>query len=196
MTMLGSLFNKNENNRITAKARKLADILHDGQTDHTGNDYILHPERVVNNLLRIYPDASSDMICAAWLHDVMEDCEMNGKKVDEDFLRSQEIPEAAIKMVRLLTKPDDDKRSYEEVIDDLIASDNVGAMIIKIADNMDNLHPVRKAELRAVNPDKAKRLQDRYLASVQKLCHATGISIIKTFQAIANSPALKTEFRL
>lgn len=184
--------------------RRLAYELHKGQTDPAGDDYILHPERVANNVIRFFPDAHEYVIMAAWLHDTMEDCYVDGKKVDAKYLRSQGIPEEVIIMVELLTKPDEDERSYDEVIDDLIASGNIGAMMVKIADNGDNLHPTRLNQLahsqaERDNPGKAERLKNRYIDSVKKLSKALSLdeqTVSKIFKLINQAPPLKQEFVL
>jgi len=107
--------------------------LHAGQTDQAGKPYASHPRRVAHNVRRLFPDCSDDIVMAALLHDVMEDC-----GIDEADLRWKNYSEECIEIVSLVTKHPDDKREYGEIIDDLIACSNRGAMMIKIADNTDN----------------------------------------------------------
>ncbi len=166
-------------------AKALATELHKGQTDHLGKDYILHPGRVVDNLLKICPNAHSDVIMAAWLHDTVEDC-----GIDEAYLRQRGFSEDCIVMVMAVTKPENDTRGYEEVIDDLIATGNIGAMLIKIADNMDNKHPDRIGRFKMINPEKAERLDNRYSNSIVKLCRAAGIDLNDVLISIQNAPKL------
>lgn len=166
-------------------ARALATRLHQGQTDHSGYPYILHPGRVVGNLLRIAPDADADTVMAAWLHDTIEDC-----GITFAALTGWGYSERCARMVERLSKPQDDERPYAQVIDDLIATGDRGAILIKIADNMDNLHPQRTAELRAAQPEKAARLAARYEDSVRRLCAAAGISAQTVFDTIRSAPAL------
>ena len=145
--------------------------LHEGEHDKVGKPYHSHPERVAEDYLpQLWPEADEDTRMAALLHDVIEDC-----GVTKDDLREEGYSERCIEMVHLLSKPEGDQRSYEEVIDDLIASNNKNAMIIKMADNMDNLAWHRLEGLYKIDPDKAKNLFERYNASLQKLSQATGI---------------------
>jgi (p)ppGpp synthase/HD superfamily hydrolase len=160
--------------------------LHEGQTDPDGHPYFRHPLRVAMNLRRIYPQASDDMMMAALLHDTMEDCE----QVDEEFLRQKGYSENCIEIVRLLSRPPDDPRPYQQVVDDLISSGNVDAMIVKIADNMDNLHPERNAEFRLKDPEKSDRLVARYTASIHKLAWHAKMDVDHIFETIKSSPAL------
>ena len=166
---------------------KLIHELHDGQTDHTGKPYVAHPIRVARNVRALAPQSSDDVVMAAMLHDTVEDC-----GIDEEYLRQRGYSDESIVIVRLVTKPENDFRSYDEVIDDLIASGNKGAMIVKLADNMDNLHPARVADLKETNPIKAERLGDRYRASIDKLCIATGIASKTVHHLISSAPNLKT----
>lgn len=161
--------------------------LHSGQTDHSGKPYVAHPLRVARNVRAIDSQASDDVVMAAMLHDTIEDC-----GIDDEFLRQKGYSEECIAIVNLVTKPANDPRSYDQVIDDLISSGNKGAMIVKLADNMDNLHPARVADLTQKAPAKAERLGARYRASIEKLCAATGINSQNIYNLINNAPALKS----
>ncbi len=186
MTSLGVPFLDAQNKKAPsiASTANLAAYLHLNQKDGYGNDYIHHPARVVRNLKAVNPYADADTIMAAWLHDTIEDT-----GIDEDFLREAGYSENCIAMVTALTKPEDDKRPYEQVIDDLIATGNRGAMWIKLADNMDNLNPQRQHELSLINPEKSARLTARYKESVKKLSAALDINPHAIFAMIECSPA-------
>lgn len=158
--------------------------LHAGQTDQTGKPYANHPQRVAHNVRRLFPDCSDDVVMAALLHDVIEDC-----GVSEYDLRQKNYSPACIEIVSLVTKNPDDKRNYDEVIGDLVASGNKGAMMVKIADNMDNLHPRRVEELYRINPEKAQRLGERYRKSIEKLADVLGIDKDRVFGLIESIPS-------
>lgn len=160
--------------------------LHAGQTDQSGKPYVNHTLRVADNIRKITTDCNTDIVMAALLHDTIEDC-----GIDEAFLRQEGYSENCITMVRLVSKPDNDKRPYNQVIDDLIASGHQGALILKIADNMDNLHPERVRNLMTSDPEKAQRLSEHYRASIEKLCSATGINKDSVFELIDKSPNLE-----
>jgi (p)ppGpp synthase/HD superfamily hydrolase len=158
--------------------------LHAGQTDQTGKPYANHPQRVVQNVRRLFPDCSDDVVMAALLHDVIEDC-----GVSEADLRQKNYSPACIEIVSLVTKNPEDKRNYDEVIDNLVASGNREAMMVKIADNMDNLHPRRVHELNQIDPEKAKRLGERYRRSIEKLADALKIKKDRVFGLIESIPS-------
>ena len=65
-------------------------------------------------------------------------------------------------------------------------------MIVKLADNMDNLHPDRVRDLAANDPEKAQRLGDRYRASIEKLSVAIGVDKDRVFELIENAPQLES----
>jgi (p)ppGpp synthase/HD superfamily hydrolase len=167
-------------------ALALATYLHAEQTDHAGKPYILHIRRVVDNLLKIHPLATDAEIMAAYLHDTIEDT-----IADKRDLLKMGYPEETVQTVMDVSKPPDDKREYAQVIDDLIATENRSAMLLKIADNMDNLHPERAAELELSDPAKAKRLGDRYRASIKKLCEAADIDYEMVMDMIRTAPPLE-----
>ena len=56
---------------------------------------------------------------------------------------------------------------------------------------MDNLHPERVRNLMTSDPEKAQRLSERYRASIEKLCSATGINKDRVFELIDKSPNLE-----
>lgn len=171
--------------RAPEDARALATELHKNQTDHSGKPYILHPGRVVANLLRIWPEADDDTIIAAWLHDTIEDC-----GIDADYLRERGYSEASIRIIGHVTKPEGDERPYDVVINDLIETADVRAMLVKIADNMDNLHPERVADLISKMPEKAERLAARYQNSIANLSRAAGIDLNMVLNAVQSAPKL------
>lgn len=164
--------------------------LHAGQTDQTGKPYANHPQRVAQNVRRLFPDCSDDVVMAALLHDVIEDC-----GVSETDLRQKNYSPSCIEIVSLVTKNSKDKRNYEEVIDDLVASGNREAMIVKIADNMDNLHPRRVHELNQIDPEKAQRFGERYRRSIEKLADALRIDKDRVFGLIESIPSANSEIQ-
>lgn len=162
--------------------------LHAGQTDQAGKPYANHPQRVAHNVRRLFPGCGDDVVMAALLHDVFEDC-----GVGEEDLRRKNYSEDCIGIVSLVTKKPDDRREYGKIIDDLIASGNRGAMMVKIADNMDNLHPRRVEALYRIDPEKAERLGNRYRQSIEKLSSALGIDTGRIFGLIEAVPSAAHE---
>ena len=129
-------------------AQDIARKAHLGQTDKVGADYILHPERVASHVLTLGGDDSA--LAAAWLHDVLEDCD-----VTAEDLASAGIPAPVISAVQAVTK-----RSGEP-LEDYCARvrANPTALLVKRGDLADNTDPARTALL---PPDVQERLARKY----------------------------------
>jgi guanosine-3',5'-bis(diphosphate) 3'-pyrophosphohydrolase len=69
---------------IIKKAKEFATEKHQGQKrKFSGRPYIIHPQAVAT-LLEEY-GYSNEVIAAAWLHDVIEDCEVTVKELIDKF---------------------------------------------------------------------------------------------------------------
>lgn len=176
----------NANEPTLEDALTLMETLHEGQVDHSGKPYKHHPRRVAANVRRIFPDAADDTVKAALLHDAIEDC-----GITADGLRQKGYSAQCVAIIQLVTKPIDDTRAYAQVISDLIDAGNIGAMQVKVADNADNLHPERRAELHARNPAKAELLAQRYWHSLEQLSAALKLDFKEVKRAIENAPSLE-----
>lgn len=118
------------------KALDFAKLAHNGQKRDEGTPYIMHPIRVANILMDEVAAMKADMICAALLHDVIEDCGITMKELKNNF------NESIAQMVKLLTKDlsiENHKRVYVETI--MNSGDNV--KLLKVCDRLDNLRSLR-----------------------------------------------------
>ena len=131
-------------------AQDIARKAHRGQTDKAGADYILHPERVVGHVLALGGDDSA--IAAAWLHDVLEDCD-----VTAEDLTAAGIPDQVITAVKAVTK-----RSGEPLVDYCArVAANPTALLVKRGDLADNTDPARTALLPQEVQERLARKYDR-----------------------------------
>lgn len=124
-------------------AESLARRLHSDQVDKSGATYSEHCRRVAAKLI----DAQSKTV--AWLHDVLEDTE-----VDEGALRAQfdaAIVDAVVALTRI-------KGEASEVYYARVRA-NALARQVKLADIHDNLDPSRLALL---NSETVERLVVKY----------------------------------
>lgn len=85
-----------EQKSLVELAKATAVRAHEGQVDKLGAAYIGHPARVAGHARAL--GGSPEAIAAAWLHDVIEDCE-----VSAEDLRNSGIPETVIETVQLLS---------------------------------------------------------------------------------------------
>jgi len=133
------------------QARKVAATLHAGQVDKVGHPYIAHLERVVHHLKSRWPDATSDEIAAAWLHDSLEDT-----TATRESLLEAGVSPAAVGIIETVTRPEN--KEYLAWIADIAAHGGISAIRVKLADNQDNRDAVRVAAL----PGGAERVATRY----------------------------------
>ena len=131
------------------KARALVEELFDGVTDKGGKPYAEHCVRVAD---RLPHDAPEDAICAALLHDVIEDCPgYNAVK-----LLSLGFSERTVSLVQKLSRPPG--LTYMDWIREIAGSGDEWLTRIKLADNADNSDPDRIAQL----PPDQQGVADRY----------------------------------
>lgn len=112
---------------LTIKALMLAHNAHQGQTDHSGLPYIFHPYHLAEQM----PNEAA--VCAALLHDVLEDTHVTLEELEQEF--SREITEA----VMLLTHKKG--TSYPDYVRAL--KDNPIAKAVKLADLAHNSDETR-----------------------------------------------------
>ena len=72
-----------EDLKLITKSYLFAFEKHFGQKRHTGEDYIVHPLNVAYILADINADYQT--ICAALLHDTIEDCEVTKEDLANEF---------------------------------------------------------------------------------------------------------------
>lgn len=96
-------------------------------------------------------------VSAAWLHDVIEDCEISGQE-----LALQGVPAEVVEVVLLLTRQTDvSTEDYYAAI-----REHPDALAVKTADIGDNLEPARTALL---DPATRARLRKKYLLALDAL---------------------------
>ncbi|MCX6699331.1 MAG: HD domain-containing protein [Methanomicrobiales archaeon] len=131
-------------------AAEAASIAHRGQFRKDGKTpYIVHPKRVAMCVANFGGDHIG--IIAAWMHDVMEDCE-EGEAIVHDTLQKTDLPQEErdeiFAIVSALTKNDAIKGKSKKLADTLkrINRAPCQAILIKLCDRMDNLVDARDQE--------------------------------------------------
>lgn len=123
---------------------------HKGQFRKTGEAYIMHPLRVAK--LTADWGFDSDVIIAALLHDVIEDCHTTHEEISEKF--GVDIADKVEKLSQVNKELAQKKGLSKEEIDNrsdakLLRSLDERTLFIKIADRIDNLNTMD-----AVKPEK------------------------------------------
>ena len=110
---------------------------HSGQTrKYTGHPYIFHPISVAMIVMET-PDHTDEMVVAALLHDVVEDCGVLPEEVGARFgLGVQDL----VYWLTDIAKPEDGNRAERKAIEreKWARCDRPGAKTVKLADLLDN----------------------------------------------------------
>ena len=125
------------------RAIQFAKESHKGQVrKYNGRPYIEHPMRVAG-IVSILDEADVDMICSAWLHDVIEDCNVGPNVIYYRF--NPYIERIVLDLSNEYSKekyPDlkreERKRKECERLSYIVKP----AKIIKLADRIDNLRDI------------------------------------------------------
>ena len=157
------------------KAYRYAKELHKGQFRVSGEEYISHPIAVAEIAAGMALD--TDSICAALLHDTVEDC---GNEIDLPTLK-KEFGEAVASLVDGLTKlvqiPFEDKE--EQHIENLrkmflAMSKDVRVIFIKLCDRLHNMRT-----LEAKKDDKRRKTALETMQVYAPLAHRLGMQRMK-----------------
>lgn len=135
-----SYLNKSDIKKIQ-KAYTLAFYAHEGQLRRDGSKYITHPVAVSNILLDLKMDP--DSICAALMHDVLEDCDVNKNNLKKLFGDSvAEIVDGVSKLGKLdiTSKNDRDANNLQKMM--LAMSRDVRVVLVKICDRLHNMRTI------------------------------------------------------
>lgn len=124
--------NSVQQQKMLALAIQIAATAHLNQLDQGKNAYILHPLRVMNNLVEKDPELQQIAI----LHDVVEDC----PEWTIQRLREVGFSERVLAALTLMTKSQEDSDAGEEGYYNYICRmfNNLDAMLVKVADLTDN----------------------------------------------------------
>ena len=123
------------------KAYTFAFYSHDGQQRRDGSNYITHPVEVASILLELRMDP--DTICAALMHDVLEDCDVNKGNLRELFGEDvAEIVDGVSKLGKLDIKArmDRDANNLQKMM--LAISKDVRVVLVKICDRLHNMRTI------------------------------------------------------
>ncbi len=123
------------------KAYTFAFYSHDGQQRRDGSNYITHPVEVASILLELRMDP--DTICAALMHDVLEDCDVNKGNLRELFGEDvAEIVDGVSKLEKLdiTARMDRDANNLQKMM--LAISKDVRVVLVKICDRLHNMRTI------------------------------------------------------
>ena len=120
------------------KAYVYASRMHDGQTRKSGDAYFTHPVSVADIIADMRLDASS--VCAALLHDVVEDCEASIPDIKTVF--GEEVAflvDGVTKLgkVNFASREDRQAESFRKML--VAMARDIRVLLVKLADRLDNM---------------------------------------------------------
>ncbi|MGA0913863.1 MAG: RelA/SpoT family protein [Candidatus Nanopelagicaceae bacterium] len=148
-----------------------ASSAHQGQLRKSGDPYITHPVAVAEILVELGLDAAT--ICAALLHDTIEDTQYSLSKLKDEF--GEEIAalvDGVTKLDRLTYGPTAEAETVRKMV--VAMSRDIRVLIIKLADR---LHNARTWQF--VSLESATRKARETLEIYAPLAHRLGINTIK-----------------
>lgn len=131
-----------EHARLIGTAAYYAAKAHKGQERKSGGPYVLHPIRVAQLLVDL-DDSHIDVttICAALLHDVLEDTDLAASQIDKQFGRDvTSLVQALTKKPSKKAKEKQDKEYFEQL--KRYEKSDPRVALIKVADVYDNAQTI------------------------------------------------------
>lgn len=157
------------------QAYEYARDLHDGQFRVSGDAYISHPVAVAEIVAGLELD--TDSICAALLHDTVEDCSerTNLKDIEKKFGTDVALLVDGLTKIVTLQIEDKEEAHIENLRKMLLAmSKDVRVIFIKLCDRLHNMRTL------SVKPDQKRRITALETMQVYApLAHRLGIQRIK-----------------
>lgn len=140
---------------VVYRAYEYAKYLHKGQYRQSGEPYIIHPLNVAMILAEIYAD--KDTICAALLHDTLEDTKATYDEIAANF--NSEVAKLVdgvtkISKMNFSSKEEQNLANTRKIITSL--RQDVRIIIIKLADR---LHNMRTIQFKSVLKQKENALE-------------------------------------
>jgi len=156
------------------KAYLYAARMHEGQMRKSGEPYFVHPVSVANLIADLHLDTQS--ICAALLHDVVEDCE-GVENEDIASLFSEEISflvDGVTKLgkVNFTSKEDRQAESFRKML--VAMARDIRVLLVKLADRLDNMRT-----LEHMKPESQERIARETIEIYAPLAGRLGIHWIK-----------------
>lgn len=159
---------------LIQKAYEYAESMHAGVKRLTGEAYITHPLNVAYILTEIKADAAS--LCAALLHDVLEDCEVTREELSSIFGEEVTFLVDGVTKINKLNFTSANEAmitNHRKILVGL--SEDVRVIIIKLADRLHNLrtlwvHP----------PKKQKEIAKETLDILAPIAERLGMSNLKS----------------
>ena len=166
-------YNPKADLKLIEKAFNLSKKLHESQKRDSGEPYHTHPVEVCRILMQLNVDSAT--LCAALLHDVLENTKIKPEIVEKEF--GKEV----LSLVQSLTNIDKFKfESREEYTNEnirkvlLASSKDIRVILIKLADRLHNMRTLKFS-----SPEKQQRIARNTLDVFAPIAEKLGVWFIK-----------------
>lgn len=147
---------------------------HEGQKRKSGEPYFTHPVAVANIIAEMKLDSAS--VCAALLHDVVEDTDVTTKQMEEIF--GEEVSflvDGVTKLgkINFTCKEDQQAESFRKML--VAMARDIRVLLVKLADRLDNMRT-----LEHMKPEAQARIAQETLEIYAPLAGRLGINWLKS----------------
>jgi guanosine-3',5'-bis(diphosphate) 3'-pyrophosphohydrolase len=157
--------------RLVVRAYEIAERCHRGQMRRSGDPYISHPLAVANIVAELGMEVPT--LCAALLHDTVEDTALSLAEVGRDF--GDEVARLVDGVTKLDKVRYGDSAEAETIRKMVVAmARDPKVLIVKLADRLHNVRTVSW-----LPPDKQQRIAKQTLEIYAPLAHRLGMNAIK-----------------
>ena len=158
---------------LIQKAYDYAARMHEGQLRKSGDPYFIHPVSVSDIIADMRLDTAS--VCAALLHDVVEDTQATGEQVADMF--GDEVAflvDGVTKLGRInfTCKEDQQAESFRKMI--VAMARDIRVLLVKLADRLDNMRTLEHMRV-----DKQERIARETIEIYAPLASRLGIHWLK-----------------
>ena len=162
-----------EDEELLARAFSFADMAHKGQCRKSGEPFIVHPVEVALILADLRMDVET--LCAALIHDTVEDSDVTLAEVEETFNeRIAHLVDGVTKISRIEVESLSDEQAQTIRKMFVAMSKDIRVIIIKLADRLHNMRT-----LAALREDRRIFKSRETLEIYAPIAHRLGINSIK-----------------
>ncbi len=152
------------------KAFEFANEAHSGQFRTSGDPYVSHPIAVANILSSFHMD--EDSLSAAMLHDVIEDCGVPKKVIEEQFNKNvANLVDGVSKLdqLNITSRTEVTAENFQKMI--LAMAKDIRVIVVKLADRLHNMRTIEY-----LDQEKKKRIAKETLEIYAPIAHRIGMN--------------------